>query len=162
MHLFLLLALACPSALPTEVSAFAGTRKYAISVDTLGLVLPVALPADSIWKLLPALYQSMGLPLDENNAVARRLGSCWRRVRGRLAGSSLSRYLDCGELRQMPNADRSDVDLLALTAVREENGVAGVATVVMGWANVEGGGRQWCQSRGALEKKIQDGVTKAS
>lgn len=104
----------------------------------------------------------MGLPLDENDPVTRRLGSCWRRVRGRLAGASLSRYLDCGELRQVPNADRSDVDLLALTSVREEHGVTGVATVVLGWANVEGGGRQWCQSRGALEKKIQDELNKSS
>jgi hypothetical protein len=154
MLLAALFTLACPAALPTEVSAFAGTRKYTIAVDTVGVVLPVALPADSVWKVLPRVYESMGLPLDENNAATRRLGSCWRRVRGRLAGSALSRYLDCGELRQMPNADRSDVEILVLTAVREENGVTGLATVVLGWAYpTEGGGRQWCQSRGALEKK---------
>ena len=162
--LSLILAVACPSALPTEVSAFAGTRKYTITVDTMGTVLPVALPADSIWQLLPGVYEKMGLPLDEKGTAGMRFGTCWKRVRGRLAGSALSRYLDCGEIRQMPNADANDVDLLVLTAVREENGVAGVATVVMGWAisPSRSGSRQWCQSRGALEKRIQDELGKSS
>ena len=64
----------------------------------------------------------------------------------------------------MPNADANDVDLLVLTAVREENGVTGVATVVMGWAISpnSGGSRQWCQSKGALEKRIQDSIGKTS
>jgi hypothetical protein len=142
------------------VSAFAGTRKYTISVDTLGTVLPVALPADSIWQLLPRVYEKLGLPLDENGTAGMRFGTCWKRVRGRLGGSSLSRYLDCGEIRQMPNADANDVDLLVLTAVREEHGVTGVATVVMGWAisPSRSGSRQWCQSKGALEKRIQEAI----
>jgi hypothetical protein len=159
----LLLAIVCPLSLPVEVSAFAGTRQYTIPVDTLGMVLPVVLPADSIWKLLPGIYASLGLPLDENSPAVKRLGTCWKRVRGRLAGSSVSRYLDCGELRQMPNADRNDVDLLVLTSVRAESGVTGVATVVLGWANDNGGGgRQWCRSTGALEKRIQDSIGKSS
>ena len=160
MVVLAMLAFACPAPLPAEVSAFAGTRKYTIDVDTLGVTLPVRLGADSTWKRLPAVYASLGLPLDENDATAKRLGTCWKRVRGRLGGSQLSRYLDCGELRQMPNADRSDVDITVLTAVREENGTVGVATVVLGWANSQdvSGGRQWCQSRGALEKRIQEAI----
>jgi hypothetical protein len=162
MVVLAMLTAACPSPLPAEVSAFAGTRKYTIDVDTLGVTLPVPISADSAWKLLPGVYASLGLPLDENDAKARRLGTCWKRVRGRLGGSQLSRYLDCGELRQVANADRSDVDILVLTAVREESGAVGVATVVLGWANSPeiSGGRQWCQSRGALEKRIQDAVGK--
>jgi hypothetical protein len=158
--LALLLATACPAALPAQVSAFAGTRKYTISVDTMGVLLPVALPADSIWQLLPSVYEKLGLPLDEKGTAGMRFGTCWKRVRGRLGGAPLSRYLDCGELRQMPNADARDVDLLVLTAVREENGVTGVATVVMGWASSpdRSGSRQWCQSRGALEKRIQEAL----
>lgn len=164
MLLIAALAIACPSAIPAQVSAFAGTRKYTIDVDTLGVTLPVRVSADSAWKLLPDVYASLGLPLDENDSKARRLGTCWKRVRGRLGGAQLSRYLDCGELRQMPNADRSDVDILILTAVREENGAAGVATIVLGWANSPNisGGRQWCQSRGALEKRIQDAIGTSS
>ena len=164
MLVLALLTTACPSALPAEVSTFAGTRKYTIDVDTLGVTLPVRLTADSAWSLLPGVYASLGLPLDENDARSKRLGTCWKRVRGRLGGSQLSRYLDCGELRQVSNADRSDVDIVVLTAVREENGTVGVATVVLGWANSPeiSGGRQWCQSRGALEKRIQDAIGKSS
>ena len=155
-----LLALACPTALPAEVTAFAGSRKYTIDVDTLGVTMPVSVSADSAWALLPAVYAALGLPLDEQDDKTRRLGTCWKRVRGRLGGSQLSRYLDCGELRQMPNADAYDVDVLVLSAVRQEGGTAGIATIVLGWANSERGGRQWCQSRGTLEKRINEAVEK--
>ena len=161
MVLAVVLLAACPAQLPVEVTAFAGSRKYTIDVDTVGVTTPVSLSADSAWSLLPAVYASLGLPLDEHDAKAKRLGTCWKRVRGRLGGSQVSRYLDCGELRQMPNADAHDVDILVLTAVRQEDGsAAGIATIVLGWANVPGGGRQWCQSRGALEKRIHDAVGK--
>jgi hypothetical protein len=161
MIVMALLALSCPGQLPAEVTAFAGSRKYTIDVDTIGVTTPVPLTGDSVWTLLPGIYASLGLPLDENDAKAKRLGTCWKRARGRLGGSQLSRYLDCGELRQMPNADAYDVDILVLTAVRQEGGSAGIATIVLGWANVPGGGRQWCQSRGALEKRIHDAVEKS-
>jgi hypothetical protein len=161
MILAALLALSCPGPLPAEVTAFAGSRKYTIDVDTLGVTNPVSVTADSAWSLLPAVYASLGLPLDEKDAMTKRLGTCWKRVRGRLGGSQVSRYLDCGELRQMPNADAYDVDILVLSAVRQEGGSAGIATIVLGWANVPGGGRQWCQSRGALEKRIHDAVGKS-
>ena len=161
MLLFAALLAGCPAQLPAEVTAFAGSRKYTIGVDTIGVTTPVSVSADSAWSLLPAVYASLGLPLDERDAQARRLGTCWKRVRGRLGGSQVSRYLDCGELRQMPNADAYDVDILVLTAVRQEGGSAGIATIVLGWANAPGGGRQWCQSRGALEKRIFDGVVKS-
>jgi hypothetical protein len=153
-----ILALSCPGQLPAEVTAFAGSRRYTIDVDTLGVALPVSVGADSAWSLLPAVYASLGLPLDEHDAKARRMGTCWKRVRGRLGGSQLSRYLDCGELRQMPNADAYDVDILVLSAVRQEAGSPAIATIVLGWANAPGGGRQWCQSKGALEKRIHDAV----
>lgn len=161
MILLAALLISCPAQLPAEVTAFAGSRKYTIDVDTLGVTMPVSVSGDSAWSLLPAVYASMGLQLDENDAKAKRLGTCWKRLRGRLGGSQVSRYLDCGELRQMPNADAYDVDVLVLSAVRQDDGSAGIATIVLGWANVPGGGRQWCQSRGALEKRIHDAVGKS-
>jgi hypothetical protein len=161
MILFAVLLGGCPAQLPVEVTAFAGSRKYTIDVDTVGVTTPVSVSADSAWNLLPPVYAALGLPLDEHDAKARRLGTCWKRVRGRLGGSQVSRYLDCGELRQMPNADAYDVDVLVLTAIRQEGGSAGIATIVLGWANAPGGGRQWCQSRGALEKRIHDAVGKS-
>jgi hypothetical protein len=162
MILAALLALTCPAQLPAEVTAFAGSRRYTIDVDTLGVTTPVSVSADSVWNLLPPVYASLGLPLDEHDAKAKRMGTCWKRVRGRLGGSQVSRYLDCGELRQVPNADAYDVDILVLTAVRLESGSPGIATIVLGWANAPGGGRQWCQSRGALEKRIRDAIEKSS
>lgn len=61
----------------------------------------------------------------------------------------------------MPNADRFEVDIVVLTAVRAEDGVTGLATVVLGWAIEGGTPKHWCQSRGALEKKVKDGIEKA-
>ena len=65
---------------------FGGSRT--ISVDTMGTLLPVALPADSIWQLLPSVYEKLGLPLDEKGTAGMRLapvGDGCARLGGSLA-----------------------------------------------------------------------------
>lgn len=155
-----LLPMACGTQLPTRVTATARTRAYTITVDTLGTDLTVPGAADSVWRVLPAVYESLGLPVHENDARLQRLGTCWARVRRRAANLPLSRLLDCGEVRSVPNADRLEVELLALTTVKAGAQGTSISVFVLGSAAESAGSanRMWCVSTGVLEGRIRDGV----
>jgi hypothetical protein len=132
-------------------------------VDTIGTFKPVRGPADSVWAVLQDVYTALGLPIHDRNLAEKRLGTCWWRVRRRTAGAPLSRFLDCGEVRSVPNADRMEVELVALTTVgRDEAGSVAVATFVIGIAAESAGSanRFWCTSTGALEARIHSEIQK--
>jgi hypothetical protein len=74
----------------------------------------------------------------------------------------LSTFVDCGETRGEPNADRYEVALTVLTTVRSRSdGGASLFTFVLG-VGLDGASstnrRWWCYSRGALEERIRTGV----
>jgi hypothetical protein len=59
-------------------------------------VIDLSTPIDSLWPRLMAAYDRLGLPLGEVDTGARTLGTSSVRVVGRLGGTPLSEYLDCG------------------------------------------------------------------
>jgi hypothetical protein len=155
---------ACGTQLPTQLRSLAGQRRYTIPVDTLGVESALSGTADSAWKVLPAAYASLDLPVHERDEATRRLGACWIRVRLRLSGDLLSRYIQCGELRGVPNADRLEIELLVLSRVsRDAFGGAILSTFVLATAgeSVGSSNRMWCLSTGALESRIRDAVQAA-
>lgn len=159
LTLLLELTSACGVQLPTRLATLPRQRTYNITVDTLGVAASITVPLDTAWARLPAVYQSLGLPVQERDEPLRRMGTCSYRLHGRLKGVPLSRYLDCGELRNVPNADRLEVDLLVLTAVRNDPNLGpSVATFVLASAGESVASRQrhWCLSSGLLETKIRD------
>lgn len=152
---------ACGTQLPTRLPSLARQRAYTIAVDTLGIEAPLSGTADSAWKVLPAVFASLDLPVHERDESGRRLGACWIRVRIRLAGVPLSRYLNCGELRSVPNADRMEIELLVLSLVKPNaQGGATLSTFVLATAGESAGSsnRIWCLSTGALESRIREAV----
>ena len=154
----------CATPLPTRLPTQPRGRRYNISIDTLGVEASIAGPADSVWSRLPEVYASLGLQIQERDDRMRRLGVCAMRVRGRLSGTPLSRYLDCGDLRGVSNADRLEVELVVLTTVKDNppSGVS-VFTFVIGNAAESAGSsnRLWCTSNGGLEARIRDALTQA-
>ncbi|HET9515367.1 MAG TPA: hypothetical protein VFO95_15655 [Gemmatimonadales bacterium] len=155
---------ACGTQLPTQLPPLAGRRSIAMSVDTTGVASAIGMPADSAWALLPAIYQELGLPVHERDEKSRRQAACWIRVRGRLGKTPLSRLIDCGELRSVPNADRLQVELLVLTSVRQEShGGTTVSTFVLGTAGESAGSanRVWCLSTGGLETRIREALERS-
>jgi hypothetical protein len=155
---------ACGTQLPTRLPSQTRQRRYTIAVDTLGVESALSGSADSAWKVLPAVYERLELPIHERDEASRRLGACWIRVRQRLSGAPLSRYLQCGELRAVPNADRMEIELLILSRVsRDAFGGAILSTFVLATAGESAGSsnRIWCLSTGALESRIRDAVQAA-
>ena len=155
---------ACGTQLPTQLQSLAGQRRYTIPIDTLGVESAVGGSADSVWKVLPAVYAQLDLPVHERDEATRRLGACWIRVRQRVSGTALSRFIQCGELRGVPNADRMEVELLILSRVTADaRGAAILSTFVLATAgeSVGASNRMWCLSTGTLEARIRDAVQEA-
>jgi len=69
-------------------------------------------------RALPAVFDSIGIPVAMLDQTGRRLGNEAFKVRGRLKGVSLSRYIDCGNSTQVgPNADSYEVVLTMIAEV---------------------------------------------
>lgn len=136
-------------------------RGYTQTIDTLGLESVVPASAEGGWEVLAAVYADWGLEINFREPKALRLGSCFQKVRSRLGKESLSTFVDCGETRGAPNADRYEVAITVLTTVRpRSNGGASLFTFVLG-VGLDGASstnRRWCYSRGALEERIRTGV----
>ncbi|HSJ09524.1 MAG TPA: hypothetical protein VK928_06400 [Longimicrobiales bacterium] len=127
-------------------------------------VVTVEMPAEQVWRALPAAYQSVGIELALTDSTRGLLGNPGFRARRRLGGTVLSRYLDCGHAQGAPSADTYEVHFSVLTEVqRQADGKTIVST------NVDASARPInfagepvrCLSRGELETRILDFVKAA-
>jgi len=167
---FLLFFLAgCAAQAPTSggserVSTVALTTSEDAGIETSVRSRPeprtanVLLPLDSAWAALPGAYAAVGLTgggvMDE---AARRFGVGPTTLPRRLNDTPLSRFVDCGSTRFIPNADTYAVRLQVSTQlVADETGVTRVQTLVEGTARPRemSSNPVLCTSTGELERRI--------
>jgi hypothetical protein len=113
---------------------------------------------EQVWRSLPAVFDSLGIPVANLDAPKRTMGNSAFKIRGRLKNVPLSRYIDCGTSTQIgPNADSYDVNLSLLAEVRPaEGGASSLVTIfdaVAKPANFAQGYSQ-CASKGTLESRF--------
>jgi hypothetical protein len=113
---------------------------------------------ERVWRSLPAVFDSIGIPVAELDPPKRAMGNSAFKVRGRLKNVPLSRYLDCGTSTQIgPNADSYEVNITLRAEVKPAE--AGAATLVTTFeaiarpANFAQAYSQ-CASKGALESRF--------
>ena len=118
----------------------------------------VLVPLDSAWAALPAAYAALGLTdaavIDQ---AARQFGAGPTTLPRRLNDTPLSRFVNCGSTRFMPNADSYAVRLQVSTQlVAEGTAVTSVQTLVEGTARPRemSGNPVQCTSTGELERRI--------
>ncbi|HEY2162994.1 MAG TPA: hypothetical protein VGH04_03350 [Gemmatimonadaceae bacterium] len=80
-----------------------------------------AAPLDKVWKVMPALFDSLSIPISLLDPGTHTIGNRGFKLRGKLGKVGLARYIDCGTTQIGPNAESYDVTLtltttLALTA----------------------------------------------
>jgi hypothetical protein len=117
--------------------------------------LPFAI-AD-VWRVLPAVYDSLGIPVTRAEQAQYTIANDGMKVRARLGKASLSRYLDCGNTQMGPSADNYEVYLTIGTMLRS----TGPATTVVETA-LDASARpiqfaqapSKCSSRGELEPRV--------
>jgi hypothetical protein len=123
----------------------------------------VAAPADSVWSVLPAAFEQLGIAAGADNDQ-KVFGNPEFRVK-RIEGVLLSNFVDCGRgVTAVPLADDYDVTLSVLTQVSAVGeGWSLVATTVSGRAKPRAvsGNPVYCQSTGKLEQRIVDLVLRS-
>jgi len=119
-----------------------------------------AVPLAEARAALPAVYDALGLqgagPAGDDRFVAPR-----RQVTRSLAGTRLSRYLDCGSTVSMANADHYAVTLQVSTQLSAAGAASTtVTTLLQATARPVGtaGEPVSCTSTGALEREIVTGI----
>jgi hypothetical protein len=98
----------------TVVTA-AGTQSISTRQDDAASVQVVDHSVDALWKVLPAVYEEMGLSVTTVNPAQKLIGSDNIKLRKSLKGTPLSRYFDCGQTQIGPNADDYEISLTMLT-----------------------------------------------
>lgn len=117
---------------------------------------PIAATPDAVWAVLPGVYAELEIPVTTVVSSARRLGNPTHRVRRRLGGQRMSRFLSCGERLYQAVADTDNITLHLETVVSPAEGGALLTTVVEATARPIGvsGHPINCTSTGALEQRI--------
>ncbi len=115
---------------------------------------------DRVWKVLPAAFDSVAVPVTHLDPATRTIGNEGFKLRQRLGKVPLSRYFDCGTTQIGPNADSYDVFLTVMVQVQ----AAGAGSKLV--TNVEASARpitfsqaySRCSSRGSLEARLLDAI----
>lgn len=114
---------------------------------------------EKIWSVLPAVYDSLGIPVTERNPAARSIGTTSLKIRRQLGDVRLSRYLDCGDTQGSPSADSYEILLSMKTQLTSDApGATTVTTTIdaMGRPVFVSAEYIHCGSKGGLEKKFFD------
>ena len=119
--------------------------------------LPASVAAT--WSVLPAVYDSLGIPVTTRDAVRHTIGNGGLRVRGRLGKVALQRYLDCGSTQGGPNAETYEIHLVISTQLLPgANGGSRLSTSVGAEARPVNFASDWvrCTSKNTLEKAMAE------
>lgn len=113
---------------------------------------------DAVFTVLPAVYDSIGIPITVRDASTHEVGNSGYNLRRRMRSTPLGRYFDCGSTQGAPSVDSYDIRLSVVSTVRP-GASAGLSTIittvdVMGRPAAFSGEYVRCSSNGALEARI--------
>jgi hypothetical protein len=146
-----------PASETVRVFSPSGTASMRMSSDDAASTRKVTMAADQVWRLLPSVFDSLGIPVTSADPAKRTIGNDGFNVRGRLKGVPLSRYIDCGGSTGIgPNADSYQVNLLFLVGVRPADGGSSVSTTLQAMAKPVNFAQDYsaCSSKGTLETRL--------
>jgi hypothetical protein len=155
------------SARPTQtMSILGGGAGNTMTISATGagpVVNSIGAAADRVWRVLPAAFDSLGIPVTRVDQAQKVIGNDGLKIRQKLKSTPLSRFIDCGQTQIGPNADSYEVHLVLLVQVKP---VAGSTTASSIETNFEAAARPLTFSQGysrcttttQLEKRLLDAV----
>ena len=147
-----------------QIKTAAGTSRLTIVPSGGPNVLKVAASIDRVWRALPAVYDSLSIPLTVFNARDRVIGNEGLKLRRRLGKVPLSTYLDCGRSQMDQNADEYEITMSVVTrAVAADSQQTTLTTVIeASGAGLQFGGQSAsCTSKGVLEDRLRQLLQRA-
>jgi len=121
----------------------------------------VPFPMDQVWKVMPAAFDSLAIPLGIIEPAKHIIGNEGFKIRQHLGKVALSRYVECGTTQIGPNADSYEVYLTVLVQlVPGASGTTSVATTFESLARPITFAQDYsrCTSKGLLETRLMDFV----
>jgi hypothetical protein len=120
----------------------------------------VAFTPEKVWSVLPAVYDSLGIPVATVDSKRYLLGNTGFKAYQKLGKTSLAKYIDCGKTQGFPSADSYDVYLQITTQVQPKDAGSTISTLLeaAGRPMAISGDYIKCSSLGALESAILAGV----
>lgn len=133
----------------------------AISPTTSIVTKTIPLPVDQVWRALPGVYASLGIPLTTVDQKTHTIGNEGLKLRQELGSVPLSMYIDCGTTQTGPNADSYDVLLIVLTQLTPGDPRSTKMTTTFDASAKPAALAQdysHCSTRGVLESRLVDSV----
>lgn len=145
-----------PAAQSVGVVGPAGNSSLSVVGSNNSNVQSLNYPVDQVWRTLPAVFDSLGVPVNKMDPATHTIGNEAYAIRRRLKNVPLSRYIDCGSSQLGPSADDYDVRLSVLVEVHGSAGTSTMTTTVSAVARPVNYAQDYsaCTSRGGLESKI--------
>lgn len=117
----------------------------------------LAYPLERVWRVLPSVFDSLGIALTDLDPATHILGNSGMKVHTSLGGVALTKYLDCGSAQGYQSAETYDIQMSIKSGV-ESTGDGGSTVATM----IEAAGRPMafageyvrCTSKGELENAI--------
>lgn len=144
----------------TVLSGAAGSTTLGTVTSSSVAKRELAVPIDSVWQALPAVFDSLKIPVTTVLASEYTMGNEGVKLRRAIAGVNMPNYLNCGGTIGMPNADTYDINLSLITQLQKVEGsdrITNVVTMIDATARPNMGSTinpVACSSTGRLEDRI--------
>lgn len=142
-----------------RVSTAGGTTTLTTTASLQPGVMTLDVPIDAAWRALPVAYDSIGIPVGKVDTLSRVVGNEGYKLRRKLGGVSLTRYLDCGQAQGFRSAETYEINLAVITRLRPLGATqTSAATTVQASARPVNFAGEYssCSSTGELEKRVAD------
>jgi len=115
---------------------------------------------ERVWTVLPAVYDSLGIPIATVDSKRFLIGNTGFKLTQKLGKTSLSKLIDCGRTQGFPSADSYEVYLQVTTHVQPKDQGSTLSTLVEAAARPASLSGEYvkCSSGGVLEAAIIAGV----
>jgi hypothetical protein len=151
---------ATPASQTVTVVGSQGGTSLTMAGNNSSNVHTLAFGMDQVWRALPFVFDSIGIPVGTLDPAKRNIGNSGFKIRGRLKGVPLSRYIDCGNSTQIgPNADAYDVNISMFAELHPADGGGTTLSTTMDvLARPATFAQEYsrCASKGVLETRFFD------
>lgn len=135
------------------------TQTMQVRQDDASNTQVIDLPLEAIWRVLPSVYDSLGIAVTTVNTSTRVIGADGVKMRRSLRGVPLSRYFDCGATQIGQNADDYEITLVLLTRARAASPTSTrveVTTIATARPVARRQNPQNCVTLGTLDAKLYE------